>query len=240
MALSDNLVSYWKFEGNSNDELGGNNGTDTSITYGSSYGKIDQGALFDAGGDKIDCASAGIPTGTSSRTFSAWVKLTGAVLVFVYGNGASAGQMMSLYMNTTNINMFGIAADVNISNSSSTGTWYHLVMTYNGTTVEIFKNGSSVGTGTPTLNTAASSTFTIGHDNGTWAGGGSSGNIDELGVWSRVLSGTEISDLYNGGAGLAYPFTTTSIKTINGLAIASVKTVNGLSTASVKTVNGLA
>ena len=33
---------------------------------------------------------------------------------------------------------------------------------------------------------------------------------------------------------------TTSIKTINGLAIASVKTVNGLSTASVKTVNGLA
>jgi len=33
---------------------------------------------------------------------------------------------------------------------------------------------------------------------------------------------------------------TTSLKTINGLAVASVKTVNGLSTASVKTVNGLA
>lgn len=33
---------------------------------------------------------------------------------------------------------------------------------------------------------------------------------------------------------------TTSIKTINGLAVASVKTVNGLAIASVKTVNGLA
>lgn len=35
-------------------------------------------------------------------------------------------------------------------------------------------------------------------------------------------------------------YTTTSIKTIDGLAIASVKTVNGLAIASVKTVNGLA
>lgn len=206
MALSDNLVSYWKFEGNSNDELGGNNGTDTSITYSSTSGIVGQYALFDAGGDKIDCASAGIPTGTSSRTFSVWVKLTGVVLVFVYGNGGSAGQMMSLYFNTTTMSMFGIAADVNIATSSSTGTWYHLVMTYNGTTIEMFKNGSSIGTGTPTLNTATGSTFTIGHDNGTWAGGGSDGRIDELGIWSRVLSGAEITELYNGGAGLAYPF----------------------------------
>ena len=36
------------------------------------------------------------------------------------------------------------------------------------------------------------------------------------------------------------PAPTTSIKTINGLALASVKTVNGLAIASVKTVNGLA
>ena len=32
------------------------------------------------------------------------------------------------------------------------------------------------------------------------------GRIDELGVWGRVLSPAEISELYNAGAGLAYPF----------------------------------
>ena len=39
---------------------------------------------------------------------------------------------------------------------------------------------------------------------------------------------------------LTVVYTTTSIKTINGLAVASVKTVNGLAIASVKTFNGLA
>jgi len=41
-------------------------------------------------------------------------------------------------------------------------------------------------------------------------------------------------------ASIAPATSSTSIKTINGLAIASVKTVNGLAIASVKTVNGLA
>ena len=43
MALTDNLISYWKFEGNSNDSIGANNGTDTTVSYNSSYGKIGQG-----------------------------------------------------------------------------------------------------------------------------------------------------------------------------------------------------
>jgi hypothetical protein len=32
---------------------------------------------------------------------------------------------------------------------------------------------------------------------------------DETGVWSRKLSSTEINQLYNGGAGLQYPFGST-------------------------------
>lgn len=31
------LVSYWPLDGNSNDAKGSNNGTDTSVTYGTSY-----------------------------------------------------------------------------------------------------------------------------------------------------------------------------------------------------------
>jgi hypothetical protein len=33
------------------------------------------------------------------------------------------------------------------------------------------------------------------------------GDIDEVGIWSRVLTSTEVTQLYNGGAGLQYPFT---------------------------------
>jgi hypothetical protein len=31
-------------------------------------------------------------------------------------------------------------------------------------------------------------------------------SIDEVGVWNRLLSDQEVSDLWNGGAGLTYPF----------------------------------
>lgn len=202
---SSGCVAYWSMEGNSNDQLGNNNGTDTSITYSSTSGIIGQYATFDATSDKITCTSTNIPTGTSSRTFSAWVKLSGAMLVFHYGTGGGTfGLMFALYIDTGSISMFGYGADLTVTTSNATGTWIHLVVTYDGTTTTIYKNGTSVGTGTPSLNTTTSSSFVIGHDNGTWGGGGSLGNIDELGCWNRVLSGTEISDLYNGGAGVAY------------------------------------
>ena len=36
---------------------------------------------------------------------------------------------------------------------------------------------------------------------------GFAGTIDEVGVWGRVLSASEVTALYNSGAGVAYPFT---------------------------------
>lgn len=33
MALDTNLVSYYKLDSNSNDSVGSNNGTDTSVSY---------------------------------------------------------------------------------------------------------------------------------------------------------------------------------------------------------------
>ena len=32
------------------------------------------------------------------------------------------------------------------------------------------------------------------------------GSVDELGLWNRVLTSGEMTNLWNGGAGLTYPF----------------------------------
>src|SRR6202035_2479657 len=32
------------------------------------------------------------------------------------------------------------------------------------------------------------------------------GDIDEVSIWNRALTSTEVSDLYNSGGGLQYPF----------------------------------
>lgn len=202
---SSGCVAYWSLNGDSVERFGNNNGTDTSITYSSTSGLTNQYAIFDASGDKITCTSTNIPTGSSARSFSVWVKLTGAMLPFHYGTGGgSFGLMFGLYIDTASISMFGYGADLTVTTTNATGTWIHLVVTYDGTTTTIYKNGSSVGTGTPSLNTTTGSSFVIGHDNGTWAGGGSSGNICELGCWNRALSGSEVTSLYNSGAGLTF------------------------------------
>lgn len=84
------------------------------------------------------------------------------------------------------------------------GTWFNLVYTYDGTNIEGFVDTVSKGTTGSTGNgsNAINDIFTIGARNLTGSPSlFTSGLVDEVGVWSKELSGTEISDLYNGGSG---------------------------------------
>lgn len=100
------------------------------------------------------------------------------------------------------------------SGALSDNTWYHVVcvrdLADTGSEQRLYINGSSVDTAANTNTTAT------GDDNeemqigryyfGTTGGGYFDGQIDEIGIWSRALTSTEVSDLYNSGNGLAYPF----------------------------------
>ena len=74
----------------------------------------------------------------------------------------------------------------------------------NGTSV-----GSTTGSGSGTLATGYTAGLHISSDNGT-AAQAFDGMMDEIGVWSRALTATEVTELYNSGNGLAYPFSTPS------------------------------
>ena len=105
------------------------------------------------------------------------------------------------------------------SQSFSTGVWYHIVVMYDGsgTTATIIVND-----GTPDTNTIADKTFTNSApaDDVHW-GTRSDGSanpldaeLDLIGFWDKVLSSQEITDLYNSGSGLDYPFSSTPDVTI--------------------------
>jgi len=67
----NNFISYWKFDGNSNDSVGSNNGTPTSITYPS--GLIGQAADFNGTTSKVvvpDANDLSFGNGTSDVDFS--------------------------------------------------------------------------------------------------------------------------------------------------------------------------
>ena len=60
MALRDNIVAYYKLDGNSNDSVGTNNGTDTAITYSVANGKINQGAGYNGSTSKITISNTSV------------------------------------------------------------------------------------------------------------------------------------------------------------------------------------
>lgn len=216
MALTDNLVAYYKLDGNSNDSVGSNNGTDSNITYGSSYGKINQGALFNGSSSKIDLSNnLNSVTYNSSYSFQFWFNIssfpTGSTFYKVFGNdnsSASNGVFIDFYGGNLRIGNNGGA---NISypfSNFSTNTWYHIVVTYTyNSNMLLYVNGNLVLTSSGTgaaLSTSDGAAFGYYR---SLPGRYFNGDLDELGVWSRALSDTEITTLYNGGAGLTYPFT---------------------------------
>lgn len=90
----------------------------------------------------------------------------------------------------------------------SAGTWYHFVLTFNNGVTTCYVNGSAcagnIGDYAPTGVYDSTAAFTMGYTAGTSY---IDGYIDEFGFWSRVLTSSEASELYNSGSGLAYPFT---------------------------------
>jgi hypothetical protein len=108
-----------------------------------------------------------------------------------------------------------------------------------GTTIKFYYNGAQSGatkTMTAITPTGGTANFVLGNfiSNGAPYGG----YIDEVGIWSKVLSDSEIVSLYNSGAGSQYPYTFTdyfNIFAINNYGNASILTFN--STITNSTIN---
>jgi hypothetical protein len=96
---------------------------------------------------------------------------------------------------------------------ASTGSWYHYVITVDsGNVATMYRNGQSVATDT-SFGTKNTNPSTYNFRMGDGANGNDNnydGKIDQLVMYDRILSGTEISDLYSSGSG------TTTVPT-NGL-----------------------
>lgn len=226
MALSDNLVSFWKFEGNSNDSVGANNGTDTNALYSSSYGKISQGLYTNsATGYTTVSGVASTFNGTAAWTVNLWFKsvtwATNNRSQHLFGVNTSGSSYLSYACNLS-IQEDG-ALNWYHGNGTSTenclsepwlfimGKWNMLTVVHDGTRYMAYMNNAKqIGyrmrqyTSTSTNNLA-----TIGASKYSAVTETTDAYIDEVGVWSRALSTTEISQLYNSGNGVSYPLPVT-------------------------------
>ncbi len=197
-------ISWWKFEGNVNDSgPGNNNGT----IYGDpqyATGAQGQGLEFDGDGDYVNLGDVVEVTGTAELTVSVWVKtpLTEGDDDIIIGKFGGGDDTFLLRYRTddkiwwTVSNSIGTDAIAKKSGILSANVWHHVVGVYNGTNVLVYVNsvvGSEIGNLTGLTVYNPTHDLRIG-DTGasTW-----NGTIDEVMIYDRALTESEIQDIYN-------------------------------------------
>ena len=214
------LEAYWSFEeisGTVTDQTSNTNNlpTNSGVTY-EQTGKIDDCVTISGSGYLQGTSDT---VGTNVFSISAWVKTPDVAdrkTIFACEDGPwNSGYNFAI--STTGqlyCAVFASGAGDNITTNSADwddDTWHHVVVTHNGggtgSAINFYVDGSLQGkTGsmgkTPVSNVGG--TFRIGNWTLT-TDFGLNGEVDEMGVWSTVLSATDVSTLYNFGDGLAYP-----------------------------------
>lgn len=204
-----NLVGLWHLNGNSTDSSGNNNhGTDTAITYSLANGKIAQGAGFNGTTSFISIPDTASTSFTTAITAMTWIKLdvttSGRTIIakprsaggYGFSFDVSTGKLSLVLNNGTT----GYQLDGNTT--MSTGTWYHAVCTWDGTTGRVYLNGSQDNSSTTPFSSIADSAeaINIGRQNAGLAQY-FDGAIDEVAIFSRALTAAEIRHWYAWSSG---------------------------------------
>ena len=180
------------------------NATLVGTTAKSSYaGLINNGTLLQTNIQDYINTKTYLPTGNWS--ISMWLKastLMAPTIISAGSNGFLAYYSPSEWRIMNGSGNSWIFS--NAFNIGATNKWYNLIFTYNGTDLTVYQNGTKYASKAESFSTNSFDTpIRIG-----WSGdgGGNSfiGLVDEVGVWNKSLSPTEVSQLYNSGAGLPY------------------------------------
>jgi hypothetical protein len=218
--LPPGLVGWWRGEGDCVDQAGGNNGVlQNGATFAS--GEVGQAFAFDGANDYVKIPRAPILDVGNQVTIDLWMnadpsspigsRIEGLVGSDYYGlviGNSPAG--VFLYVSTDKGAHFAITA--NASGQGATfpaGEWHHVTGTYDGAKLQFYLDGQPYGNPTPAsgvISPMLSNSFvTLGSEDGRTGSPSSigtryfSGLIDEVDIFNRALSATEIAAIYAAG-----------------------------------------
>jgi len=216
---STGLYAVYKAENNANDSLGVLNGTAVGgVTYTTGI----NGNAFNLNGTTglISLPNGALSSLGTSFSYNVWVYINqynGNGICAIFNTYTDSGGNRGFYtrvgsqtLQTYAFNSSGTA----IINGAGGGaipvlTWKMVTITFDGSNVRSYVNGSIVDT------TAYSGTIAYGattypsfgalhYDTATYAYF-LQGKIDEVNIWNKKLSNAEVTDLYNSGTGKFYP-----------------------------------
>lgn len=208
-------VYQFNFDGNVN-----NSGTGAV----SSNFTANSGAFFQYGADRNGNANSAIfatpfndgavcpnlPSGTSARTISSWIKLSPQGTPGLYAVSRIIGYGMNTanqafgfdFPSNTNMNFYVWGSNdfsLNIVNSLTNG-WVHVAMTYDGTSIKRYVNGVLVNTTNAVLNTntvSSGNRLSLGKYANETVANPVNCMIDDFRIYDVALTQAQISNLYS-------------------------------------------
>ncbi len=204
------LLGYWKFDENSGITAydSSNYGNNGSLINGTAWdtGSNGSSVKFDGSNDYVNCGNDTSLNPSESITISAWIKVDSETpaaypRIVDKGNGSSG---FSFYiddkLNALKYVVYGQKALRSKNNVINSGSWQHVALVYNSSAqqVDFYVDGINAGTTynySPTPYDSSNSDFIIGmrgFDNAR----NFRGHIDEVSIYNRPLTSTEINNLF--------------------------------------------
>ena len=211
-SASCGMVSYWTFDTQwkqGYDSAGSNNGTLVNGPIWSGNGKVGAALTFNGVDRYVNCGAGASLILSSAVSAAAWIYVPVAPIeqTFWVLNRRTSGNQdaYAIYIDSFMKPIFRTAngpsnTELKWDTALSTGTWYHIAATYNGTHKVLYVDGQQrvVGEATGNLDTGAG-TFLIGVSETGDTIGAFKGTIDEVAVFDRALEAYEVKELYQNG-----------------------------------------
>jgi len=197
------LVAWWRAENNTLDRISQLSGTTGGVTYGG--GAVGQAFVF-SGSDYIQFPSSTALKFTGPFTIEAWVKLgsdgQGNYTIISKGVDMDYPADWAFTINyghlRPHVNLDGNWHYFDCDTAMDVGVWYHVAMVYDGSVIKGYLNGVEDGFVEVSGSVQATDeplrigVYSI-NDNHAYY----TGSIDELSLYNRALSGSEIQAIIN-------------------------------------------
>jgi len=205
--VTDGLIAWWKLNGNTNASIGTVDGIGSNLTPTTGQNGQANGAYTFSGTNSNINLPSTFSLGVTNVSLSMWVNSATATnsgaFMKISGSGYGIGMGSTSFDNSApGTKLVMLYEGVRwIATTKDVGTgWHHIVMVIGADGVpSAYEDGVLVGSYPGGNATMGSNPTLIGAGNSSNSRN-FNGSMDDIRIYNRVLSATEISSLYSGGA----------------------------------------
>lgn len=163
-------------------------------------GDINGGYSFDGSTQYLTIANpSGLPSGSNSRSFCAWVNPTTIpnASVIVSQGAASNASGFGLTLNSTypasDVTLWSWGSNVTLTYTPKINTWQHICGTLSGTTANLYVDGKLIGTGTLSNVNTSLAVLNVGAN--VDFGNKFTGKIDDVRIYRYALTPAQVRQI---------------------------------------------